>query len=265
MPAPNPLTIVDETFSVPAAGWYDLQVDNEPLIGGQSYQTAEVSVADGGKVTITVPYAGFKIGALSSYWGATLHWARLGSTAVRKYQVQRSVDGAAFAYLATTTSPSLSTTVRAGHRYQFRVRGVSTAGTVGPWRTSDVLAPRGAQESTAGFVFGGAWPTSTSSLYWGGHTRTASVAGRTATLNFSGESIAVVASTGPTRGSFRVYVDGVYRTTVSTYRSATAHRQIVYSVWWPAWGSHTIQLKVVGSSGHPRVDLDGVMILDTTP
>jgi hypothetical protein len=263
-PAAGPLTIADETIAVPASGWYDLQVNNQPLLGAQNYQTAEVLVADGGKITITAPYAGFRIGTLSANWGATLRWARIGTASVLKYQVQRSLDGAAFAYLAATKLPSLATTVRAGHRYQYRVRAVATSGVAGPWRLSDVLAPRGAQENTAGFVFGGSWATSTSSLYWGGHTKTASVAGRTATLTFSGEGIAIVASTGHTRGSFRVYVDGVYRTTVSTYRATTAHRQIVYSVWWSGWGNHTIQLKVVGTSGHPRVDLDGVMILDTT-
>jgi hypothetical protein len=260
---PGPAAVVDGTFDVLAAGWYDLSVYTAVAVPpADSTQTAEVLVADGGLVTLATPYVGFRTGALGSSWPASLFWTRIGSTKASKYQVQRSLDGGAFTYLASTTAASLNVPVAPGHAYQYRVRGINAGGKAGPWRVSDPLGPRAGQENTAGFVFGGTWATSSSSRFWGGHAQTASTAGRSATLTFWGEALALVMSTGPTRGSFRVYVDGVYKRTVSTYASATAHHRIVYSVWWPEYGQHSIKLVVAGTAGHPRIDLDGVLMMD---
>ena len=37
-------------------------------------------------------------------------------------------------------------------------------------------------------------------------------------------------------------------------------RQVLFATNWDASGSHTIQIRVVGTDGHPRVDLDAFLV-----
>ena len=107
----------------------------------------------------------------------------------------------------------------------------------------------------------GPWSTVDSSGYSGGSTRYASAAGARASYTFTGSGIGWVAAVGPTRGSAKVYVDGAYTTTVSLYSATTALRRIVYAANWNSQGTHTIRIVVVGTAGHPRVDVDAFVRL----
>jgi hypothetical protein len=64
-----------------------------------------------------------------------------------------------------------------------------------------------------------------------------------------------------TRGSARIYVDGTYVTTISLHGAAES-RQVVYAKRFAALGTHTIKIKVVGTAGHPRVDVDAFLFLN---
>ena len=74
-------------------------------------------------------------------------------------------------------------------------------------------------------------------------------------------SVALVAPKGPSRGSVKVYVDGVYVSTVSLHRSSYLARVIVFAKAWPTKAAHTVKLVVVGTAGHPRVDVDGFVVI----
>ena len=86
-------------------------------------------------------------------------------------------------------------------------------------------------------------------------------AGASVSFRFTGRAVAVVAPKGSTRGSVKVYVDGVYAGAVSLYRSASVSRVVVFGKSWTASGTHTVKLVVVGTAGRPRVDIDGFAIL----
>jgi hypothetical protein len=97
-------------------------------------------------------------------------------------------------------------------------------------------------------------------LWWGGTLRASTKAGATATYRFTGRSAAWVSDTGPTRGKAQVYVDGVLRKTVDL-RAATAHaRQVVWSIAFSSSRTHTLKIKVLGTPGRPRVDVDGFLV-----
>jgi hypothetical protein len=86
----------------------------------------------------------------------------------------------------------------------------------------------------------------------------ASAAGARARTTFSGRGVALVAPTSSTRGSAAIWIDGVYKATVS-FRSATNHgRVVMYSTTFAAPGAHTIELRLAGNG---RVDLDTFVIL----
>jgi hypothetical protein len=76
-----------------------------------------------------------------------------------------------------------------------------------------------------------------------------------------GNSIAWVAYKAPGYGSAKVYIDGVYAATVSLYRSSSLSRALVYAKTWASNRTHTIKVVVVGTAGHPRVDIDAFVRL----
>lgn len=83
----------------------------------------------------------------------------------------------------------------------------------------------------------------------------------TARYTFTGRGIAVVAPRGPGRGRIRIYLDGVYRGTVDTYRSHFLPRLMVFVKAYASTGTHTIVLRVEGTSGRPVFSLDGFIVL----
>jgi hypothetical protein len=64
-----------------------------------------------------------------------------------------------------------------------------------------------------------------------------------------------------TRGRAYVYIDGVYRATIDTRSSTTQYRKVVYVRNWTTSATHTIELRVAGTSGRPTVSLDGFVVL----
>jgi hypothetical protein len=58
-----------------------------------------------------------------------------------------------------------------------------------------------------------------------------------------------------------VFVDNVYKGTVNLYSATSRARQIVFAFSWPSVGTHHLKLVVVGTAGHPRVDVDAFVVL----
>ena len=116
------------------------------------------------------------------------------------------------------------------------------------------------QENSAAIVYSGSWGLAASTSYSAGKARWATAASASATMSFTGESIAWVSSKSATRGSAQVYIDGVLVKTVSLKKTTTTHRQVVFGTSWATAGPHTIQIVVLGTAGHPRVDLDALVL-----
>jgi hypothetical protein len=112
------------------------------------------------------------------------------------------------------------------------------------------------QNTSTSVKYGGTWTTSSSSNYLGGSIRYATKAGAYAQYTFTGRAVALVTTKGPTRGKVEVWIDGVKKATLDLYASGTHYRQLVYQTSWATAGSHTIRIRVLGTSGRPRVDFD---------
>lgn len=183
------------------------------------------------------------------------------STNVVGYDVAQSINSGPFLDVGRVSSTSIVRPLLINVHYQFEIRAVDAAGNVGAWRVSSSLTP-GLTQSTSSTAVTGTWGSSASSSFSGGSTRYSSKAGSTATFTASAaRSIAIVATRATSRGSFKVYVDGVYKATVSTYGSPTAYRRVFYAYTWATPGTHKIKIVIVGTSGHPRVDLDAFVVL----
>ena len=70
---------------------------------------------------------------------------------------------------------------------------------------------------------------------------------------------------GPDRGTAAIYVDGVYKTNVNLHTINTHPRQVVYATNWSANGTHTIKIVCLGTTGHPRIDVDAFVVLSNAP
>ena len=51
-------------------------------------------------------------------------------------------------------------------------------------------------------------------------------------------------------------MNGVYVKTVSLYAATTSYRRVLVSLSWSTATSRTVKIVVVGTTGHPRVDVD---------
>jgi hypothetical protein len=235
--------------------------------GGTAEATATVTVVDDTlKPVVSVPLATI---VSPSTLGATSGKARISwsasdvGTGLKSIQLQESYKGGPFktVALASPRAASVVRTVLFGKAYRYRVRATDVVGNVSAYVVSPTFVASRSQESSAQIVYAGPWRLARSATYSGGKARYATRAGAGATFTFSGRSIAWVSSKSASRGSAQVLLDGVLVKTVSLHRSSRLARQVVFSARWAAAGPHTIEVVVLGTAGHPRVDIDTFVVV----
>jgi hypothetical protein len=181
-------------------------------------------------------------------------------TGIAGYELQTSRAGGAW-----TATTATSSTVRSkvgsqsvGLAYQYRVRARDTLGNWGDWASGPSVTGVLVQDRSSATTYTGTWRRAWYTYASDRTTMYATAAGARARTTFSGRGVAIVAPTSSTRGSAAVYIDGVYRATVS-FRSVASHgRVVMYSTTFTALGTHTVELRL---SGNGRVDLDAFVIL----
>ena len=182
---------------------------------------------------------------------------------IARYEIQQRIDAGAWVSLSTIWgSTSMDRAAWTARAYTFRVRAVDRAGNVGAWQTSPARRFTAYQESSPSLTYTGRWTTASSAAYWGGGLRAASGSGRSVSLRRTAYGFAWVAPVGPTRGSARVYVNGTYVATVSLYAKSGRGSRVVFEKTWGTNATRTITIRVSGTAGHPRVDLDGLIALN---
>jgi hypothetical protein len=190
-------------------------------------------------------------------WGGTD-----AGSGIASYDVARSYDGGAYTTIASaTTATAMNWTMNPGHSYRFRVRARDKAGNLGTWVYASTWYSSLTQNSSSSIAYTGAWTTSSGANYSGGSVKSATDAGASASLAFSGRAIALVSTLRDTGGEVQVWIDGALAGTVDTFAASTTHRQVVFSQAWSSYGSHTIKLVVVGTPDRPTVDLDAFEII----
>jgi hypothetical protein len=179
---------------------------------------------------------------------------------ISSYLVERSDDGGSF-FGVSIPGTAITQPLLLGHSVRYRITPTDIVGLVGPPTYGPTFRPT-LYQSTSSTTVSATWGTSTSSGFSGGKTRYATKAGTSATFTATAaRSIAIVTTKAATRGSFKVYVDGVYKGKISTYSTVTRFRQLVYQFSWSTPGTHKVKIVVFGTAGHPRVDLDAFVVL----
>lgn len=190
------------------------------------------------------------------------------SGSVAGYEVQRSVDGGAFAgvSLASATTTTITQQLAPSHTYQYRVRAKDPAGNTSAWATGTSFYLRARQEDSSTIAYGGTWTRSSLSGAFGGYVNHRSASGGKATFGFTGTNVSWVSTRGANRGKAEVWLDGALITTVDLYKSSTSTRETVFTRGGLSPSTtHTLEIRVTGtrnaSSTGTRVDLDALAVL----
>ena len=214
-----------------------------PAVGAPAWRIKSGAALVSGKVPVSVRWSGTDV-----------------TSGIALYEIQKSTDGGAYSSVSTNaTSSSLTTNLASGHMYRFRARGIDRAGNVGAWASGSTLRLSAYQQSSSAVRWAGTWSSASGSGYWGGTTRHSSRAGATSTFTFTGRSVAWVSATGATRGLAYVYVNGSKVATVDLRSSTTQKPKIVWAKTWSSSSTRRVTIRVAGTSGRPRVDVDGFL------
>jgi hypothetical protein len=182
-----------------------------------------------------------------------------GASGTVTYAVEESVDAGTYGAPTWLTTNSLIRALPLGHTYRFRVTAVDPLGNTSATVAGALLQPTLAQSPTSKST---GWHTSSSPSYSGGSTWYTTTNGANASYKATGvRSIGFVTTRGPSRGKFKVYIDGVLKATLSAYAATNSFRRIAYQFSWSTPGTHTIKIVVLGTAGHPRVDVDAFLVL----
>ena len=114
------------------------------------------------------------------------------------------------------------------------------------------------QDSNTSLQYAGGWALSSSPKAFDGSQRYTTTAGASATLQFTGRSVAWITPRSSGRGHARVYLDGELLGTVSTAAKTLESRDIAFAHNWPVSGTHTLKIVAVGDH---RIDIDAVAVL----
>lgn len=182
-------------------------------------------------------------------------------TGVAGYRVWLSRDGGAFTFIGTRTGRTAYILAAASHTYRFRVYAVDGAGNASFSVYSPVVRAIAYQDSNVSVHFSSGWHSTVSTVYYGGSARYTIVHNAAVSLTFTGRSIAWNAVLATNRGSAQVFVDGHFIATVNLHAASTTVRRIVFSRTWATSATHTIRIVALGTSGHPRVDVDAFLVL----
>lgn len=175
------------------------------------------------------------------------------------YTLQRSVNGGGYATVASgITGTTRAYAAPSPGTYRFRVQAVDPAGRASAFSTPDAtMVPF---DNTLG-TYAGSWATVSSALHYRGSYRRASAAGATFTFTGTGTRFEVIGPKASSFGQFQVSVDGgAWSSLADAYSGTTRYRQVLYARNVTS-GSHTIRVRVYGTSGRPYVGVDGVAFL----
>jgi hypothetical protein len=94
-----------------------------------------------------------------------------------------------------------------------------------------------------------------------GHVSVSGTAGDSARFTFTGTNVAWIATKATNRRVAAVYVDGAFVRNVDLYAVTTTPRAIAFDRSWPQAGTHTIEVRVLGTARRPKVDVDAFVRL----
>jgi hypothetical protein len=214
-------------------------------------------------VITQAPAPSFKVGGVA---GPTipivLKWNGTDATSgIKNYSLWKSVDGGSYQQIATPPGKQFTVNLAIAHNYQFALGAFDKAGNFSGYSFSSQFGVHAYQEASEKIAYSGGWTRQALGGSYAGQVEYATKANKTATFSFTGSQVAWVSTQGATRGSATVSLDGGTAKTVNTHKNSTKTAVIV-SLRKTANGAHTFVVKLLGTAGHPRVDVDAFLVIN---
>ncbi len=214
--------------------------------------------------TVTAPRQAIRVGQALVGGKPIVRLAWNGSDAgsgIDHYVVARRTNEGAWVKIATPTADRLDVALAPGKAYRFRVRAIDEAGNRSGWNYGSTFRLGTIPDTSSRVTYRKTWRTAAGEGYLGGSAHYATTTGASATLTFTGRQVALVAPVGSSRGSARVYVNGRFVGKVSLNADTNRPTRVVARWSWSSVATRTISFRVVGTTGHPRVDVDAFVVL----
>ncbi len=252
------------------------------LVNGATYRFSIFSVSPLGDVgassTVTavpgaVPSVSPNGSVLAALYGIgpgfTASWGRalpagqvydvqLGSRTFNATTRTWSVSPAWAALLTGTTRTSQVVKATAGTTYYLRSRIRDSYGNASAW-SAGAIAPVPYDDRSAARTSG--WTEAGATGRYLAGVSTAHQAGSALQWHTYGSGFDLVTDRCAGCGQYRVYVDGVLRSTVDTGASTTLVRQTTWRMRYAGIGLHTVRVVVVGTPGRPSVRVDALVAI----
>ena len=192
----------------------------------------------------------------------TTRWTASDSgSGVASSNIGEQRDGGAWASVATTTGSVRTRSARLPYLtdVRHRVRARDLVGNLSDFVEGPTIQLRKYSEGTSLASWSSGWTASANSSALGGGLRYATKSGASVTFRFSGRAVAWISRTSSSLGNARVYIDG---TSVGVYGlgGSSRYRQVVFARDVSP-GTHTMKIVVLGTSGRPRIDVDGFLVM----
>ena len=173
---------------------------------------------------------------------------------------ERRNDGA-WTSVATTAGSVRTRSARQPYLtdVQHRVRARDGVGNLSDFVEGPTILLRKYSEGTSLATWSSGWTRSSNSSALGGGLRYATRSGASVTFRFSGRAVAWISRTSSSLGNARVYIDG-NSVGVHGLGGASRYRQVVFARNVSP-GTHTMKIVVLGTSGRPRIDVDGFLVM----
>jgi len=191
----------------------------------------------------------------------SISWAGTDTiSGINHYNLMESVNGGAFSLVASPTAAHITENLKPGHSYKFEVRAVDNAGNASGFSAGSKFNLTAYQETSRAITYTTGWKRQAVTGAYGGSVDFATASGKKATFRFTGKQVAWVSTIASNRGSAAASLDGGAATTVNTHGTATHPAMVVFTATKTA-GSHSLVVKVLGTAGHARVDVDVFLVI----
>jgi hypothetical protein len=150
---------------------------------------------------------------------------------------------------------------------------VDQAGFTVSWGVSPWFTLTASQETSSSISYSAGWERVGDASSYGGALKYTKTPGAEARFAFTGRDVAWVSTLGPDRGRVQIYLDGKYVQTLdllddprepgqpTPLANARTTRTIVFRHHFDVTGPHELRLRVEGTPGRPRIDVDGFLVI----
>jgi len=163
--------------------------------------------------------------------------------------------------LSTERAQAARVTALSGVRQQYLARARACEGPSGAWVWGPAFALGIVPDTSPRLVAGHNWSESPLRGAQGGTVRFAVARGATMSFTFTGRAVSWIAPRRPSDGEAVVALDGRPVALVHLHADSLQLRRVVWDARFQQVGTHHVTITVVGTPGHPRVDVDSMLVL----